>query len=79
MSLSTRKIGNDQVTAIGWGAMGLSLWYGTIPTDEERFKLLDHLYEKGCRNWDTSDFYGDSEDLLGRWFVACFVESKEQH
>lgn len=22
----------------------------------------------GCTNWDTADGYGDSEDLIGKWF-----------
>jgi hypothetical protein len=39
MSLPTRKIGNDQVTAIGWGAMGISAFYGSVESDEERLKV----------------------------------------
>jgi aryl-alcohol dehydrogenase-like predicted oxidoreductase len=31
-------------------------------------QFLDALYEAGCTNWDTADVYGDSEDLLGRWW-----------
>ncbi|KAI0091134.1 NADP-dependent oxidoreductase domain-containing protein [Irpex rosettiformis] len=67
-SLSTRKIGNDSVTAIGFGAMSLSAFYGTPKPDEERLKFLDHLYASGCRNWDTANTYGDSELLIGEWF-----------
>lgn len=37
--LPTRKIGTTEVTAIGFGAMGLSVGYGTPPPDEERFKV----------------------------------------
>ncbi|CAL1698067.1 unnamed protein product [Somion occarium] len=66
--LPTRKIGDTDVTAIGWGAMGISIGYGTPPPDDERFKLLDAVYESGCLNWDTADVYGDSEDFLGQWF-----------
>ncbi len=43
--LPTRKIGTDSVTAIGWGAMGLSAYYGSTASDEERLKVglyLDH-------------------------------------
>jgi len=29
---------------------------------------LDRAWELGCVNWDTSDLYGDSEALLGKWF-----------
>lgn len=36
--------------------------------DEERFKVLDHAYEAGATFWDTSDIYGDSEELFGKWF-----------
>ena len=67
MSLPTLKVGNEDVTALAWGAMGLSSFYGPIPPDEERFKLLDTLHALGLRNWDTADCYGDSEDLLGQW------------
>ena len=37
--LPTRKIGTDAVTAIGWGAMGLSAYYGSTASDEERLKV----------------------------------------
>ncbi|KAF9057537.1 NADP-dependent oxidoreductase domain-containing protein [Panaeolus papilionaceus] len=68
MSLPTHKIGNDDVTAIGFGLMGLSAFYGAIENDEERFKVLDTAVELGCTNWDSADIYGDNEDLIGKWF-----------
>ncbi|UKZ78834.1 hypothetical protein TrVFT333_006580 [Trichoderma virens FT-333] len=70
MSLPTRRLGTDGplVTAIGFGAMGISAFYGATEPDEERFKVLDHLYETGERFWDTANVYGDSEELIGRWF-----------
>jgi aryl-alcohol dehydrogenase-like predicted oxidoreductase len=68
MPLPTRKIGKDEVTAIGFGLMGLSGFYGPIESDEDRFKVLDAAVEAGCTNWDTADIYGDSEDLVGKWF-----------
>ena len=91
MSLPTRKIGSTPVSAIGYGAMGLSAYYGPTQPDEERFEVqncwslthlsnqlicslqvLDAAYERGCRFWDSSDIYGDSEDLIGKWFVLLF-------
>ncbi|THH31827.1 hypothetical protein EUX98_g2338 [Antrodiella citrinella] len=66
--LPKRKIGNDLVSAIGWGAMGLSSAYSKPGPDEERFKVIDAVYEQGCTLWDTANVYGDSEDLLGAWF-----------
>ncbi|KAK3934692.1 NADP-dependent oxidoreductase domain-containing protein [Diplogelasinospora grovesii] len=70
VSLPTRRLGNNgpQISAVGLGLMGLSLAYGTIGSDEERFAILDRAWELGCTNWDTSDMYGDSEELLGKWF-----------
>ncbi|QRV78519.1 aldo/keto reductase family protein [Ceratobasidium sp. AG-Ba] len=74
LSLPTRKIGNDNVTAIGFGAMGIGgvgYWNseaGKTGDDESRFKVLDKLLELGCTNWDTANIYGDSENLIGKWF-----------
>ena len=68
--LPTRQLGKDgpQVTALGFGAMGLSAFYGTTEADEERLKFLDHVYELGETNWDSADMYADNEDLIGKWF-----------
>jgi hypothetical protein len=38
-SLPTRKIGKHDVSAIGYGAMGLAVFYGQIPDDEQRLKV----------------------------------------
>ncbi|KFZ10858.1 hypothetical protein V501_05002 [Pseudogymnoascus sp. VKM F-4519 (FW-2642)] len=68
--LPTRRIGRDgpEVPALGLGTMGLSAYYGTIDDDETRFKFLDRAYELGATFWDTADVYGDSEELIGKWF-----------
>lgn len=49
--------------------MGLSSFYGAAASDEERFKVLDRAYELGQTNWDSADIYGDSEELIGKWFA----------
>ncbi|KAG9120650.1 hypothetical protein FRC07_003786 [Ceratobasidium sp. 392] len=65
----TRKIGDDNVSAIGFGAMGIGGFaYGKAEDDEARFQVFDKLVELGCTNWDTADIYGDSEELIGKWF-----------
>ena len=68
--LPTRQLGKNgpHVTALGFGAMGLSAFYGKAESDDERFKVLDRAYELGERNWDSADMYADSEDLIGQWF-----------
>ncbi|KDR76503.1 hypothetical protein GALMADRAFT_139432 [Galerina marginata CBS 339.88] len=68
MTLPTRKIGEDDVAAIGLGMASLSGLYGPADSDEERFGLLDAALEAGETNWDSADVYGDSEDLIGKWF-----------
>jgi len=37
-----RKIGNAFVPPIGFGAMGVSLAYGPVDSDEERFKVCNY-------------------------------------
>ncbi|KAF9461951.1 NADP-dependent oxidoreductase domain-containing protein [Collybia nuda] len=68
MSPPLRKIGNTLVPSIGFGVMGISVAYGKVDTDEERLKVLDAAYEAGCTFWDTANVYGDSEDVIGKWF-----------
>ncbi|KAL1852458.1 hypothetical protein VTK73DRAFT_9211 [Phialemonium thermophilum] len=57
------------VPAMGLGLMGMSVpSYGAFPGDEERFAILDRALELGSTFWDSSDLYGDSEELIGKWF-----------
>ncbi|KAJ3578595.1 hypothetical protein NPX13_g1973 [Xylaria arbuscula] len=66
----TRQLGKEgpKIPATGFGLMGFSIGYGASENDEERFKLLNRAWEMGCTNWDTADVYGDSEDIIGKWF-----------
>jgi aryl-alcohol dehydrogenase-like predicted oxidoreductase len=68
--LPTRKLGKNgpEVIALGFGLMGLSAFYGAPESDEARFKVLDRALELGETFWDSADIYGDSEDLVGKWF-----------
>jgi aryl-alcohol dehydrogenase-like predicted oxidoreductase len=65
-SLPTRRLGKGgpQVTAFGIGLMGRSAFYGATESDEERMKLLDHVYASGQRFWNSADVYGENEDLI---------------
>lgn len=44
-------------------------FYGTPPPDHERMQFLDRACELGCTHWDSAALYGDSEELLGKWFA----------
>lgn len=55
--LPRRVLGKNgpAVPALGFGLMGMSHSYGTIPSDEERFALLDRAVELGETFWDSSE------------------------
>lgn len=55
--MSLRPLGTNGplVSALGFGAMGLSFGYGKTEGNEERFKVLDRALELGSTFWDTSD------------------------
>ncbi|KAJ4293543.1 hypothetical protein N0V90_008826 [Kalmusia sp. IMI 367209] len=65
-----RKIGDASVSALGLGCMGMST--GALTGEkrdmEEIFKTLSTAADIGMTFWDTSDFYLDNEELLGKWF-----------
>ncbi|KAI1637527.1 aldo-keto reductase [Biscogniauxia mediterranea] len=67
-----RKLGDELVSAIGLGCMGMSGSYASFGgfNDEESFKVLTRAADLGITFWDTSDFYGPftNERLIGRWF-----------
>ncbi|GAM37573.1 aldo-keto reductase [Talaromyces pinophilus] len=58
------------VNRLGFGLMGLSGIYDIPKPDSVRLALLDSVYEAGEHFWDTADIYGDSEELLNKWFTA---------
>ncbi|KAF3397430.1 Aldo-keto reductase yakc [NADP] [Talaromyces pinophilus] len=71
LNVPLRRLGKNgpQVPALGLGLMGMTWnFYGNTPSDEERFAVLDRAVEIGATSWDTSDLYGDGEELLGKWF-----------
>jgi hypothetical protein len=54
--LPTRRVGETQVSAIGYGAMGISSFYGAAAPDEERFKVTSlHVVEPTCLHPVRSD------------------------
>ncbi|KAK6529677.1 hypothetical protein TWF281_008840 [Arthrobotrys megalospora] len=68
--IPTRQLGTNgpYVSELGYGAMGLSVGYGQAKPDEQRLKILDSVVENGIYFIDTSDIYGDNEDIIGQWF-----------
>jgi hypothetical protein len=50
-ALPTRKIGAHDVSAIGYGAMGIAAYYGSVGSDEERLKVKPRLL------WTSNSYY----------------------
>lgn len=63
--MKTRKLGNSglEVSALGFGAMGLS--FPNAPTKEESIKLIRSAVKQGITFFDTAQAYGDNELLVG--------------
>ncbi|MGV3766011.1 MAG: aldo/keto reductase [Chitinophagaceae bacterium] len=63
--MNTRKIGNNvlEVSALGFGAMGLS--FPNAPAKEESIKLIRSAVEHGITLFDTAQAYGENELLVG--------------
>ena len=59
-----------EVTALGYGAMeirGTRIWGGRPVTDEQAERILNGVLESGITFIDTSNDYGRSEELIGRF------------
>ncbi|KAJ7146079.1 NADP-dependent oxidoreductase domain-containing protein [Mycena epipterygia] len=70
-SYPTRKLGlhGPTVSAIGLGAAAMSgAFYGKADRSEA-FEMLSYAANRGVTFWDTSDFYGASESIIGDWFA----------
>lgn len=65
--MKTRKIGKLEVSAVGYGCMGLSHGYGATPDKDDAIKLIRSAFEMGCTFFDTAEGYafGQNEELLG--------------
>ena len=62
-----RMIGQFQVSALGFGCMGLNAGYGTPPDRTAKMALLREAVERGVTFVDTAEVYGPyiNEELVG--------------
>ena len=68
--MQKRKLGNSklEVSAIGFGCMGMSQSYGPPPGDrQEMISLIRNAFERGVTFFDTAEVYGpfSNEELVG--------------
>jgi aryl-alcohol dehydrogenase-like predicted oxidoreductase len=69
MSLKKRKLGTSglEVSALGYGCMGLSFGYGPATDKQEAISLIRSAVELGVTFFDTAEVYGPftNEELVG--------------
>src|SRR5438552_3877796 len=69
MEMQKRKLGRSglEVSAIGFGAMGMSQSYGPSGTKEQMIAVLRAAVERGVTFLDTAEIYGagKNEELVG--------------
>ncbi len=65
--MDTRRLGNLEVSALGYGCMGLSSGYGDPLPIPEAIRLIRAAFERGVTFFDTAEVYGPftNELLLG--------------
>jgi len=67
--MKTRKLGNSglEVSAIGFGCMGLNYAYSNILENKDSIALIRAAYERGVTFFDTAEMYGPytNEELVG--------------
>ncbi|MBN9385480.1 MAG: aldo/keto reductase [Chitinophagaceae bacterium] len=65
--MKKRTLNRLEVSAIGYGCMGLSMGYGTAPDKDEAIRLIHEAYDLGCTFFDTAEIYGmgANEQLIG--------------
>lgn len=64
--MKTRFLGKSglEVSAVGYGCMGLSHGYGAVPEHDEAIRLIRKAYELGCTFFDTAEVYGSGHNEL---------------
>src|ERR1700676_2722656 len=67
--MKTRKLGNSNldVSAIGFGCMGLNFGYATSLSKDEGIALIRAAVERGVTFFDTAEVYGPftNEEMVG--------------
>ena len=66
-TMGKRRLGNLEVTELGFGCMNVAWAYGNGPGKEDSIKLIRKAYEEGIRFFDTAEIYGPhiSEQYTG--------------
>uniref|UniRef100_UPI0023F31C10 aldo/keto reductase n=1 Tax=Metallibacterium scheffleri TaxID=993689 RepID=UPI0023F31C10 len=73
--MKKRTLGTSrlEVSAIGFGCMGLNFGYGPGPGRQAAVKLIRDAFEHGVTFFDTAEAYGPftNEELVGEALASC--------
>ena len=66
-AMQKRKLGGHgpEVSALGFGAMGLSFAYGPAVEKQVGISLIRSAFEQGVTFFDTAEAYGANEEMVG--------------
>jgi aryl-alcohol dehydrogenase-like predicted oxidoreductase len=66
--MKTRKLGNLEVSEIGFGMMSFASTYGASPIEEDAIRVIQGAFMKGVTFFDTAEAYGPftNEVLVGK-------------
>ena len=69
--MKKRKLGNLEVSALGFGCMGLSYAYGPATEKQQAIAVIRTAVERGVTFFDTAEIYGPftNEGLVGEALV----------
>jgi aryl-alcohol dehydrogenase-like predicted oxidoreductase len=74
--MKKRTLGqNLEVSAIGFGCMGLNFGYASSLTKDEGIKLIDAAVERGVTFFDTAEIYGPftNEEMVAMRCGRCAI------
>jgi aryl-alcohol dehydrogenase-like predicted oxidoreductase len=65
--MKKRKLGKLEVSALGFGCMGLSFGYGPATEKQQAISMIRAAFERGVTFFDTAEAYGPytNEELVG--------------
>lgn len=65
--MQTRKLGDLEVSALGYGCMGLSFGFGPATEKQQAIRVIRTAFDRGVTFFDTAEVYGPftNEELVG--------------
>ena len=81
--MQKRMLGKSglEVSALGFGCMGISFGYGPAATREDGLAVIRAAVDGGVTFFDTAEVYGPftNEDVVGEALGRCSVRRGRQH